>query len=135
MGAPKDGVVAVAITFDGVSSSVGAPKGWQELLAPQSEAGGGGGMRGTESYSERSQYWEDREALLDGGELAEYYATRGGDEKPPIHPVRMRALFVAAVLTVFTSSLVIWPPLSALFLVLQLKQAEVHADEPGLAVE
>jgi hypothetical protein len=59
-------------------------------------------MRGPESYSERSK-WEDREALLCG---AEHETGADDDAKPPVHPVRMRAFFVAAALTVFSSSLV-----------------------------
>ena len=48
--------------------------------------------------------WDaDREALVnedDDDDDAERL------KKPPIHPIRMRAFFVAALLTVFTSSLV-----------------------------
>ena len=53
------------------------------------------GMQGPESYSERSKR-EDREALLCTTE----HETRADDDaKPPVHPVRMRAFFVAIALT------------------------------------
>lgn len=65
-------------------------------------------MRGPESYSERSKR-EDREVLLCG---AEHETGADDDAKPPVHPVRMRAFFVAAALTVFSSSLGILTTLS-----------------------
>ena len=58
--------------------------------------------------------WEvgDQEALLPTASTFQVVGLKdgrgggGGDEKPPIHPLRMRAFFVAATLTIFTSSLV-----------------------------
>lgn len=62
-------------------------------------------MRGPEKSS-----WEDREALMDVA--VPVYEKGRDDEKPPIHPVRLQSFFVAAVLTVFTSSLGILTTLS-----------------------
>ena len=52
--------------------------------------------------------WEvnDREALLPTASTCQDGGGGGGDEKPPIQPLQMRAFFVAATLTIFTSSLV-----------------------------
>jgi len=58
--------------------------------------------------------WEvgDQEALLPTASTFQMVGLKdgggggGGDEKPPIHPLQMRAFFVAATLTIFTSSLV-----------------------------
>lgn len=73
-------------------------------------------MPGMQSYSARPTPWDDREALLHGA-VQGAPAKAGDDDKPPIHPLRMRAFFVAAVLTVFTSSLV----MSLVFSVLHFK--------------
>ncbi|KAG0589992.1 hypothetical protein M758_1G061100 [Ceratodon purpureus] len=67
-------------------------------------------MRGSESFSDRSKWEPDREALLGDAERVEHEAAE--DDKPPIHPIRMRAFFVAAILTVTTSSLGILTTLS-----------------------
>lgn len=60
--------------------------------------------------------WEvgDQEALLPTASTFQMVGLKdgggggggGGDEKPPIHPLQMRSFFVAATLTIFTSSLV-----------------------------
>lgn len=55
--------------------------------------------------------WEvgDQEALLPTASTFQVVGLKdggGGDEKPPIHPLRMRAFFIVATLTIFTSSLV-----------------------------
>lgn len=66
-------------------------------------------MKKTENYCNRSQ-WEDCEELLDGTlTMVESDAIIEGHEsyeKPLVHSLQIKSLFVAIALTIFTSSLV-----------------------------